>query len=448
MRLWYFPGDHTKWWCVSPEVLVHTKHTNQWLYYTIVLVSRMERFERGRTVFTDKDALGESYLPERIEERDEEIDAYMDALQPVVDGWEPNHIFLYGNTGVGKTAVTDYLLDRLAEDVEQYDDVDLSIVKLNCNALNSSYQVAVELVNELRPVGSEISSTGYPQQTVFKKLYEELEALGGTVLVVLDEIDAIGTEDELLYELPRARANGNLDETNVGVIGISNDFTFRDQLDPRVQDSLCERELHFPPYDATELQSILSARASVALEEDAYDRSVLNHCAALAAKDSGSARQTLDLLRYAGEHAESEDESTIRDDHVEAANDRLERERVIQGMRELTVNGHLALLAVVVKTARDETPARTRDIYAEYERLCEETDTDPLVLRSVQNHLSDLRMFGLLTATEHRSGSRGFYYSYELDVPFSSALAALSDVSTLPDLEPELRGLARRNDVV
>ena len=81
-------------------------------------------------------------------------------------------------------------------------------------------------MNKLRPNGGEISSTGYPQQAVFKKLYAELEDLGGTILLILDEIDAIGDRDELLYELPRARANNNLDTAKVGLIGISNDYKF------------------------------------------------------------------------------------------------------------------------------------------------------------------------------------------------------------------------------
>lgn len=224
----------------------------------------------------------------------------MKSLQPIVDGWEPNNIFLYGGTGVGKTAVTGYLLERLQRDVGEYDDVDLSVVSLNCKTLNSSYQVAVELVNTIQQSGAEISSTGYPQQTVFKRLYEELDAIGGTVLLVLDEVDAIGERDGLLYELPRARANDKPDATKIGVIGISNNFRFREQLDPRVQDTLCERELQFPPYDAHELENTLESRAEIAVANDAVEEGVLNFCAALAARDSGSARQALDLLRLAG----------------------------------------------------------------------------------------------------------------------------------------------------
>ncbi|WP_231188916.1 orc1/cdc6 family replication initiation protein [Haladaptatus sp. DYF46] len=407
----------------------------------------MRRFTRKQNIFTNKDALNESYQPERIQERDEEIDAYMNALQPVVDGWEPNNIFVYGNTGVGKTAVTDFLLDRLREDIEQYDDIDLHVLTLNCKTLNSSYQVAIELVNELRPEGAEISSTGYPQQTIFKKLYTELDKLGGTVLIVLDEIDSIGTRDELLYELPRARSNDKLTETKVGLIGVSNDFKFRDRLDPRVQDTLCERELHFPPYDAPELQNILESRVDVALAEGSLEDSVPRLCAALAAKDSGSARQALDLLRLAGEHAENSDDDVITESHVEAAKEMLEQERVEEGMRELTVNGHFALLAVVSMAARGDTPCRTRRIYEEYTDLCQFAGVDPLAQRSVHNHLSDLRMLGILTAEENRSGSRGNYYSYALDVPFSSALSALSDVLSLEETLTKLETRAQQNDV-
>jgi len=329
----------------SPDrVNLHLNQMNRWFYILTRECANMRRFERKQNVFANKDALGESYQPDRIEERDEEIEEYMHALQPIIDGWEPNNVFVYGNTGVGKTAVTEYLLDRLQTDVKAYEDVDLSVISLNCKTLNSSYQVAVELVNELRPPGNEISSTGYPQQTVFNKLYDELEAIGGTVLLVLDEVDSIGERDELLYELPRARAHGNLDRTKIGLIGISNDFKFRNELDPRVQDTLCERELQFPPYDAPELEDILRSRADIALRDGVLADGVLGFCAALAARDSGSARQALDLLRLAGEIAENDDDDRIELDHAERAQSKLEQERVEEGMRELTTHGRLALL--------------------------------------------------------------------------------------------------------
>jgi len=408
----------------------------------------MASFERKRTIFKNKDVLRESYQPERIEERDEEITEYMDALQPVIDGWEPNNIFLYGNTGVGKTAVTDYLLDQLQEDAEGYDDLHLHVVKLNCTNLSSSYQVAVELVNELRPPGARISTTGYPQQTVFDKLYSELEKLSGTVLIVLDEIDAIGTDDALLYELPRARANGHLESVKPGIIGISNDFKFRNNLDPRVKDSLCEREIHFSPYNAHELERILELRAEKALQDGVLEKGVISLCAALAARDRGSARQALDLLLFAGDIAESQNETEVREVHVADAQTELEKERVEEGMHELTEHGHLTLLSVVSIAADENTPERVRPIYERYTELCEHAGVKPLGQRSIHNHLSDLRMLGILSAKENRSGSRGNYHVYQLDVPINSAIEALDEELILTDVIEQIRSQAERGGLI
>jgi cell division control protein 6 len=52
----------------------------------------------------------------------------------------------------------------------------------------TSYQVASNLVAEL----SGEKPRGYDKKTVFNFLYETLQALGGTVIIVLDEIDSIG----------------------------------------------------------------------------------------------------------------------------------------------------------------------------------------------------------------------------------------------------------------
>lgn len=173
----------------------------------------------------------------------------------------------------------------------------------------------------------------------------------------------------------------------------------------------------------------------------------MSFCAANAARDSGSARQALDLLRLGGEIAENEGDDLIREDHVRSARSKLEQERVEEGMRDLTAHGRLALLAVISKAAKDETPCRTRHLYEEYSTLCNSSGTEPLAQRSIHNHLSDLRMFGILTAHDNRSGSRGNYYSYELDVPFSSAIDAMDDVLSLPQEIKAIRDIASMNNV-
>lgn len=227
--------------------------------------------------------LREDYQPDSISGRQSVLAEYKAALQPVVNGAQPRNVFLYGKTGVGKTAVSRYLLDQLQRDTVRYEDVDLSVFWLNCTNLSSSYQVAVNLVNTIRNDNDQISTTGYPQQRVFDILYEELDAVGGTVLLVFDEIDHVGTDDEILYEIPRARSNNELSSAKPGIIGISNDFGFRDDLSPKVKDTLCEEEIHFSPYNAPELEEIVRRRADGALYDDATGPGVILLCAATAA---------------------------------------------------------------------------------------------------------------------------------------------------------------------
>ncbi|GAA0274620.1 orc1/cdc6 family replication initiation protein [Halobacterium noricense] len=392
----------------------------------------MATFTRDEHIFRDEDMLRDDYQPDSITARESELSSYQTALQPVINGAQPRNIFLYGKTGVGKTAVSRYILEQLQYDSNQYDDVSLSVFWLNCTNLSSSYQVAVNLVNTLRPDDDQISTTGYPQQRVFDLLYSELDAIGGTVLIVLDEIDHIGNDDEILYEIPRARSNGYLTETKPGVIGISNDFGFRDDLSPKVKDTLCEEEIHFSPYNAPELEAILERRAEGALYEDATESGVLSLCAAIAAQDSGSARQALDLLYQAGELARAAKREQINEDDVHAARNKLERSQVEHGMRELTRHGHLSLVAVLHLALESAGPFRVRDIYPRYRTIAEQSDIDPLVRRRMHDHLADLAMLGILDRHSRNEGrSGGQYYEYEFAVDLDLVANVVSDFEGL-----------------
>ncbi|SDZ98085.1 ORC complex protein Cdc6/Orc1 [Haloplanus vescus] len=395
----------------------------------------MPTFTRDTQIFRNEDMLRDDYQPSSITARESELNAYKTALQPVINGAQPRNIFLYGKTGVGKTAVSRYLLKQLQQDSSQYDDVSLSVFWLNCTNLSSSYQVAVNLVNTLRSPDDQISTTGYPQQRVFDLLYDELDTVGGTVLIVLDEIDHIGTDDEILYEIPRARSNDYLTETKPGVIGISNDFGFRDNLSPKVKDTLCEEEIHFSPYNAPELEAILERRAEGALFEDATEPGVLALCAAIAAQDTGSARQALDLLYQAGELARSVARDQITKDDVHDARNKIERSQIEHGMRELTRHGHLSLVAVLQLALESGDPFRVRDIYPQYRTIAEQSDIDPLVRRRMHDHLADLAMLGILDRRSRNEGrSGGQYYEYEFAVDLDLVAKVVSDFEglTLP----------------
>lgn len=369
------------------------------------------------TLFEDKSILSEEYRPDIIVERDDEIDAYRSALKDVLFGRNPANVFIYGKTGVGKTAVTEYIMSALQTEVKRRDEAEeLHVHFRNCND-DSVYRTVRSLINSIR--GDEkdpFPKTGLSTSHALETLYSELEARGGTFLFVLDEIDHLSDPDSLLYELPRARANGHLDAARVGVIGISNNYTFRSSLSPKVKDTLMEKELAFSPYDADELQSILTARAERALVDDAYDNAAIRLAAAKAAKDTGSARQAIDLLREGGDVAEETGAATITDEHIELAAARVQRGRVQDKLRDQTMHGQLILESLARLEADGNVPARSKKIQTVYERVAQNWSHDPLTtLKSIQNHLADLTMLGFLERTEQNEGrAGGVHYQYEL----------------------------------
>ena len=401
-------------------------------------------FERDTDIYRDRDALREDYQPEQLVGRDEELDTYQTTLQPVINGEQPNNVFLYGKTGVGKTAATRYLLDHLQSDAAEYDDIDLSVVMLNCDGLTSSYQIATRLVNEFRDDTDQISTTGYPRAAVYDMLWNELDTNGGTILIVLDEVDHI-EDDSILYQLPRARANGNLETAKTGIIGISNDFSFREDLSPKVRSSLCEEEIHFPAYDATELQQILQQRADVAFHESVLEEGVIRLCAAYGAKDAGDARQSLDLLMKAGDIARDDSAEHVIDEHVRQGRTSLERGRIREGIGGLTQHGHLVLYAVLTLDQEGKIPVRSRDVRPRYTSMAERAGINPLVARRMRDHLSELTMLGILDVTERNEGRRGgTYREYSLSMDPELIISAMADTVELVGIHESIEKLLER----
>ncbi|WP_254274663.1 orc1/cdc6 family replication initiation protein [Haloarcula marina] len=385
-------------------------------------------FTPSSSIFEKREALLEEWTPDELVGRDEELQRYHAALQPVINNESPSNIFLYGKSGVGKTAATRYLLHALERDAEEVEPLDLHTIEINCDGLNSSYQVAVALVNELRDPADQISNTGYPQASVYQFLFEELDNVGGTVLIVLDEVDHI-RDDSLLYKLPRARSNGDVTEAKLGVIGISNDLDFRNQLSSKVRSSLCEKEVSFSAYDAGELQLVLEQREAVAFKDDVLDQGVIEMCAAYGAKDSGDARQALDLLLEAGDLARENNDENVSERHVRNARKRLQTDQVVEGIRNYSDHGQLVLYALTLLAEREQTPARTKDILEAYQHVATEEGMDPVSERSVRDYLGELDQLGIISSTEYNRGKGGGKYKeHELEQSISSVEAGLSEL--------------------
>lgn len=397
-------------------------------------------------IFEDETVLQEDWQPEKLPEREEELEEIRNALAPATRGVNAHNLFVYGKTGQGKTVAIDHELDLLQEYANSQDDLELSVVKTSANNQSTSYQLAGHLIKEIR--GGKKPS-GIDQQSMFDLLYDELRDLNETIIIVIDEIDSIGSNDELLYELPRARKNSKLEDQWVSIIGISNDLEFRDNLSPKVKDSLYDSEIEFAPYNANQLTSILERRAERAFIDGVLDDDVIPLCSAFAAQDEGSARQAIRLLYKAGELALNNEQSQVSEANVREARDILERKRIEEGMRSLTTQDQLALVSVVALEIDEETPARTRQVYQKYKSITERVTSNQLVERRVRDHLQSLGMQGFLIAERRNTGIQGGnHYLFELKTDLEATLEILGEDDRIDEMVDDLIDIASTKGLI
>ena len=131
---------------------------------------------------------------------------------------------------------------------------------------------------------------------------------------------------------------------SLSLIGISNDLTFKERLDPRVISSLSEEEIVFPNYVTNEITGILKDRINMAFENDVVSSGALNLCASMACGEHGDARRAIDLLRVAAEIAERNQTKPITDEHVRMAAQKIEENKEVVALKSYPLHEKLLII--------------------------------------------------------------------------------------------------------
>lgn len=392
----------------------------------------------GTEVFENRDVLLDEYIPDELVARDEQVEEYLKALMPVYDGNSPDHVFLYGPNGSGKTATTRFILRELRSSEQSH--VDLSTVWLRCNSIGTDYMLAIQLANRILPEDKHMTR-GFPESEVYDRLFGALEEIGGTVLVVLDEIDRIKDLDTFLYEVTRARSpGGRLDETKVGIVAISKDSTFYDNLSSDTKSSLNEKTIDFPAYDANQLRRILQKRIDEAFVDHAVEDDVVPLVAGKGAKFSGDARFALDILREAGDQAKYHDDDVVNTTHVEKATDEVLEDRVSKKLDNLNDEAKRVAYALATLAAEKTDRPRTKAVYRRYKQLAEGAgNRSPVSKKQVTDYLNQLEKLGVTTISENR-GAGGRYNRHELRYTVDDLVAALEGFIIENPITEEIEG--------
>jgi len=377
-----------------------------------------------KAIFQNREVLRPSYTPDYLPHRMDQINSVAEILVSALRGESPSNILIYGKTGTGKTATLESVSKKLMDLAERMH-VECKVLFINCERIDTQYRILAHLA---RHYNREVPITGWPTDQVFNEFRDALDKKEQVAIIILDEIDNLVKKsgDDILYNL--SRINSDLKNAKVSIIGISNDLTFTDYLDPRVKSSLGEEEIIFPPYNADQLRDILEQRSRVAFKDHTLEGPVIPLCSAFAAQEHGDARKALDLLRVSGEIAERARDSLVKEEHVRRARDKIEQDRITEVVRTLPTQSKLVLYSIVLLDKGDDThELNTGDVYNVYRRLCHMIDSDVLTQRRVTDLISELDMLGIVNATVVSKGRYGRTKEIALSVHAESTSKVLLD---------------------
>ncbi len=330
---------------------------------------------------------------ELVVHRNAEKNTIAEALRPVVDGRNPEHLFLYGPSGVGKTTFARVATERLREET-----LGVRTGYINCWKDHSRYKVLFTAVEQLTNYAA-IHRHSTPRDELIDILLEELD---GPAILILDEADQLDDYNTLydLHMVPR-----------LSLILVANrDIELLAELDDRVRSRIqTAHQVPFDRYGDDQIFGILEKRTEYGLVDGAVSTSLLKYVARAA---EGDARRAIAILRVAVDIAESRGYERLTEEIVGDAIPEARKEVRQKNLSMLTKHQRV-LYEVLEEESRNQT-----NLYEEY---CNRVD-DAVTRRTVRSHLQKMEQYHLLT--HERKGREKIYRVIEKPMTDRGSLRA------------------------
>jgi archaeal cell division control protein 6 len=360
------------------------------------------------TIFVNRNLLSNNYIPPVIVGREKQIADVARIFTPIFSEEfpaAPNNTVIYGKVGVGKTLVLSHVVRELIHYLNEHH---FLVVQLRCDLITIT-QILNEVIFRIDQTQC-LPKTGLPVGAYLQRVYDLLNGKNKSLILILDEVDKLANF-EIFYSFSRTsegRRKLNLG-LHISLILLTNDLSFKENLETRIDSSLASSYLVFPAYTPSELTAILQDRRS-AFKDGAVDDPIFKYIAALSANEHGDARKALQLLRLSGESAERRGSSIIKDTDVVRGNELLIASLKVEGIKGFNPQLQLTALSVILSMS-DDRPGQelivTRTAYDKYKQLCQASSRKAMSITRFSSYITELDMHNILDTNLEYCGRAG-----------------------------------------
>jgi cell division control protein 6 len=406
-------------------------------------------FDEQEGLIRDRSLLDPNHVvsEDRIVGRDAQLQEVTKMLRVALGDNRPPNLFLYGPSGTGKSLITKAVCKNISKICDTRG-IAFGTIEVNCQDLDTLGVAVYELAEQAAEEAGdtvEVPKHGVSTKEKWDELFRIVNENFDSVVFVLDELDMlVGRRDKqepafsrLLYQLSRAGANDDV-TAYLSVVAISNDTKMMEDVGSRAVSSFTPEDVHFDDYDANQLRSILYRR------EDAFHDGVLSDdviplAGAVAAQTHGDARKAIDLVRVAGELAEREDDTRVRETHLRAAQEKVEKNRVLEVVRGISTQKKLCLYATAAVAAHvDDEAARSMTGYRVYQYLTDSIDAKQYHQETYVNKMKEMTTYSLIDFERRSHGpSSGMFLEFQFGERPETILETLHEDSRIDMVAPE-----------
>jgi len=168
---------------------------------------------------------------------------------------------------------------------------------------------------------------------------------------------------------------------------------------------------------------------------------------AYGAKNEGDARRAIDLLRDAGEIANKNGETVVTEQHVQAANDSVVKNRVLEIVGGMSLQKKLALYAAAVVADVNDGAASSPAVYTLYREICQRTNRDVYTQETVNSHINKAGTYGVLESNRTSGGFKtGVHLMFTFTEPVDAVIETLEEDDTFAEVSlSNARSIARQS---